>query len=109
MGKSQEAHFQHYHRVLNRAVWSSLAAGQGLLGLLISTFALRGPVVLGLEDTIARRRGDKIAAQGIDRDPVRSSHAHFVKASGVRWLALMLLVLLPWTTRVWALPFLTCL
>jgi DDE superfamily endonuclease len=109
MGKSQDAHFQNYHRVLNRAVWSSLAAGQILLGLLISAFSLRGPIVLGLDDTIERRRGDKIAAKGIYRDPVRSSHSHFVKASGLRWLSFMLLVPLPWTARVWALPFLTCL
>ncbi len=40
---------------------------------------------------------------------MRSSHAHFVKASGLRWLALMLLVRLPWAQRVWAFPFLTCL
>ena len=38
---------------------------------------------------------------------MRSSHAHVVKASGLRWLALMLLVPLPWSARVWALPFLT--
>lgn len=109
MGKSQDAHVQTYHRVLNRAVWSSLAAGQILLGLLIGAFALRGPIVLGLDDTSERRRGDKIAAKGIYRDPVRSSHAHFVKVSGLRWLSLMLLVPLPWAVRVWALPFLTCL
>jgi len=109
IGKSQDAHFQNYHRVLNRAVWSSLAVGQILLGLLISAFARSSTIVLGLDDTIERRRGDKIAAKGIYRDPVRSSHTHFVKASGLRWLALMLLVPLPWTPRVWALPFLTCL
>jgi hypothetical protein len=109
IGKSQDAHFQNYHRVLNRAVWSSLAAGQILLGLLISAFARSGTLVFGLDDTIERRRGEKIAAKGIYRDPVRSSHTHFVKASGLRWLALMLLVPLPWTQRVWALPFLTCL
>lgn len=109
IGKSQDAHFQNYHRVLNRAVWSSLAVGQILLGLLISAFARSSTIVLGLDDTIERRRGDKIAAKGIYRDPVRSSHTHFVKASGLRWLALMLLVPLPWTQRVWALPFLTCL
>jgi DDE superfamily endonuclease len=32
-----------------------------------------------------------------------------VKASGWRWLSLMLLVPLPWGKRVWALPFLTVL
>jgi hypothetical protein len=64
---------------------------------------------MGLDDTLERRRGPKIAAKGIYRDPVRSSHGHFVKASGLRWLSLMLLVPIPWAGRVWALPFLTVL
>jgi hypothetical protein len=80
-----------------------------LLGLLLATFAPRGPVVLGLDDTIERRRGKRISAKGIYRDPVRSSHGHFVKASGLRWLSLMLLVPIPWAGRIWALPFLTAL
>lgn len=109
MGLSWEKHFQNYHRVLNRAVWSSLEASHTLLGLLINTFAQRGPVILGLDDTIERRRGAKIKAKGIYRDPVRSSHSHFVKASGLRWLSLMLLAPIPWAARVWALPFLTVL
>jgi len=50
-----------------------------------------------------------IAAKGIYRDPVRSSDSHLVKASGLRWLSLMLLVPIPWAQRVWALPFLTVL
>lgn len=64
---------------------------------------------MGLDDTIERRRGAKIKAKGIYRDPVRSSHSHFVKASGLRWLSLMLLTPIPWAKRVWALPFLTVL
>ncbi len=43
------------------------------------------------------------------RDPVRSSHGHFVKAKGLRWVSLMLLAEVPWARRVWALPFLTVL
>jgi hypothetical protein len=27
-GESQEIHFQNYHRVLNRAQWSAISAGQ---------------------------------------------------------------------------------
>jgi len=27
---------------------------------------------------------------------VRSSHGHFVKASGLRWLSLMVIVPIPW-------------
>jgi hypothetical protein len=45
----------------------------------------------------------------IYRDPVRSSHGHFVKASGLRWLSLMLLPEVAWAGRVWGLPFLTAL
>ncbi len=40
---------------------------------------------------------------------MRSSRGHFVKASGLRWLSLMLLAPVPWAQRVWALPFLTAL
>jgi hypothetical protein len=109
MGLSGEKHFQNYHRVLNRAVWSSLETSHILLGLLLNAFARSGPVILGLDDTIERRRGAKIKAKGIYRDPVRSSHNHFVKASGLRWLSLMLLAPVPWAQRVWALPFLTVL
>jgi hypothetical protein len=80
-----------------------------LLGLLLDAFAPKGPVILGVDDTIERRRGKRIGAKGIYRDPVRSSKGHFVKASGLRWLSLMLLVPIPWAGRVWALPFLTAL
>src|SRR4051794_7388307 len=69
----------------------------------------RGEVVIGIDDTIERRWGAKIKARGIYRDPVRSSHGHFVKASGLRWLSLMVMVPIPWVGRCWALPFLTVL
>jgi DDE superfamily endonuclease len=109
MGLSQEARFQKYHRVLNRAQWSSLAIARVLLGLLVHTFVAEGPIVIGVDDTLERRRGAKIKAKGIYRDPVRSSRSHVVKASGLRWLCAMLLPEIPWAGRVWALPFLTAL
>jgi len=109
MGLSAEKHFQNYHRVLNRAIWSSREASRLLLRLLVTAFAPFGPIVLGLDDTIERRRGAKIKAKGVYRDPVRSSHSHFVRTTGLRWLSLMLLSPIPWAKHVWALPFLTVL
>ena len=110
MGLSNETQFQNYHRVLNRDTWSSRNLSRILLRLLVRTFvAPDAPVVLGLDEHIERRRGDKIAARGIYRDPVRSSKAFFVKTSGLRWLSMMLLAPIPWALRVWALPFLTVL
>jgi hypothetical protein len=52
MGLSQERRFTNYHRVLNRARWSALEASRILLRLLVATFAPRGELVLGLDDTI---------------------------------------------------------
>jgi hypothetical protein len=95
--------------VLNRAVWSSWEVSRVLLLLLVKTFAVRGPIIVGIDDTLERRWGAQIKARGIYRDPVRSSHNHTVKARGLRWSSAMLLAPIPWAQRVWALPFLTVL
>ena len=108
-GRDRAPDFARHHRVLNRARWSARAAVGVLLGLLVAAFAPDGPVVIGVDDTLERRWGKRIAARGIYRDPVRSSHGHFVKASGLRWVSLSLLAPIPWAGRVWALPFLTVL
>ncbi len=107
MGRSHKRDFVNYHRVLSRAAWSPRAGARILLGLLIDAFVPNGPIVLAVDDTIERRWGRRIRARGIYRDPVRSSDAHFVKTSGLRWMSLMLLAPIPWAGRVWALPFLT--
>ena len=57
MGLAHAKSFQQYHRVLNRAVWSSLEGSRLLLLLLVHTLAPTGPLVMGLDDTLERRRG----------------------------------------------------
>src|SRR5438477_7862521 len=109
VGASQLAQFHRYHRVLSQAHWSGRAVGRVLLRLLVDTFAPDGPLVFGLDETIERRRGAKIAAKGIYRDAVRSSRSQLVKTSGLRWICLMLLVPIPFAARTWALPVLTAL
>ena len=73
----------------------------------MTAFAPAGPVVVGLDETVERRWGPKIAAKGLYRDAVRSSKEYFVKVSGLRRRCLLLLVPIPWAGRAWALPFLT--
>ena len=65
--------------------------------------------MIGVDDTIERRRGSKIRDKGIYRDPVRSSRGFFVKVEGVRWLSLQVLARPGFATRTWGLPFLTVL
>lgn len=110
MGLSGEKQFQNYHRVLNRARWSGLDASRILLGLLVSAFGGAGrPLIVAADETLERRRGKCIRARGHFRDPVLSSEKHSIASEGLRWVSMMLLVKLPWSERVWALPFLTLL
>jgi hypothetical protein len=110
MGLKDDSKFSRFHQVLNRAAWSPLALAKRLLDLLITMiYPGEKALVFGMDDTIERRWGRKIAARGIYRDPVRSSDSHFVKASGLRWISLMLLTPIPWAQRVWALPVMTTL
>ncbi len=110
MGCADEKQFQNYHRVLNRATWSSRELSRRLLGLLVGLCVPGNePVILGIDETIERRRGRQIAARGVYRDPVRSSKEFFVKTNGLRWISMMLLTPIPWACRVWALPFLSVL
>src|SRR5690242_10109537 len=102
MGPIQERQFQNYHRVLNRAKWSSRALSRILLRLLVAVFVPGdAPIVVGIDETIERRRGAKIATKGIYRDSVRSSKEFFVKTSGLRWISMLLLAPIPWVGRVW--------
>jgi hypothetical protein len=109
MGLDQHKRFHRYHRVLSRAKWSGMKVSRVLLELLVEAFVPNGPLVVGVDETLERRQGKKIRAKGVYRDPVRSSHGHFVKASALRWVCLTLLAPVPWASRMWALPFLCAL
>lgn len=102
--------FHKFHRVLSLSNWSAYKAAKVLLDLLLDRFV--GPdetLVFGIDETVERRWGSKIKARAIHRDAVRSSHSHFVKCSGLKWVCMMLVVPISWVNRVWALPFLTVL
>jgi DDE superfamily endonuclease len=110
MGLAREDHFTNYHRVLNRATWSARHGSRILLGLLITLLVPPGAtIVFGADDTVERRSGRKIRAKGCYRDAVRSTKKHVIRCFGLKWVAMRLLVPVPWSRRVWALPFLTAL
>ena len=104
MGLGQTPYFQCYHRVLNRASWSALAVSRVLLRSLVAAFVPDGPLVVGVDEAVERRTGAKITAKGVYRDAVRSAHRHFVKATELRWVSLMLLAPIPWAKpgALWA-------
>ncbi len=109
MGLENDPHFVNYHRVLSKARWSGLHAAKILLGLLIVLVPVKLPIIIGVDDTIERRKGKKIKDKGCYRDPVRSTQKHVIRCFALKWLSMMLIVPVPWSERHWALPFLTAL
>jgi len=81
--------FALYHYVLNRARWNSRTVAYTLLTMILDRFLPTGPVVIGIDDTIERRWGRKIAAGSVYRDPVPSSHGPLRQDEPLRWLAAM--------------------
>jgi DDE superfamily endonuclease len=80
------------------------------LGWLITYLVAPGaPIILGADDTVERRSGRQIAAKGGDRQAVRSTKKHVIHGFGLTWVAMMLVVPVPWARRVWALPCFTVL
>src|SRR6266567_1292169 len=110
LGRNHETHFTNSHRVLNRAAWCARAASRILLGLIVVALIPKDwPIVLAADDTVERRHGRKIKAKGCYRDAVRSSKKMVIKCFGLKWVSMMVLVRVPWSRRVQALPFLTVL
>ena len=108
MGLADSPHFTNYHRVLNRAQWSPWILSNLLLTLIVRSFVPAGmPLLLAVDDTLERRRGPKIKYKGWFRDPIRSTVNHVSKSLGIRWICLAILVPVPWSQRLWALPFMT--
>ena len=104
MGLAQEPHFTNYHRVLNRAAWSARAAARISPGLIVAILPLDAPIILAADDTIERRNGPCISAKGCYRDPARSSQKHTILCFGLKWVVMAVLIPVPWSERVWALP-----
>ena len=110
LGIGQHGDFAVYHHVLNRAQWSPLQLSRALLLLVAGRLgSSTEPLVFGIDETVERRWGRKIAAKGRYRDPVRSKDDQVVMTPGLQWVSLLLLTRIGWAGRHWALPFLTAL
>ncbi|UEM24393.1 transposase (plasmid) [Skermanella mucosa] len=109
LGLAGRADFATFHRVLSRDVWSGLALARRLTRALVRVFAPLGPVVVGLDHTLERRRGPRVRPAAHYYDPVRSSRGRKVTSRGLRWVSAMLLAEVPFARKVWALPMLSAL
>jgi hypothetical protein len=86
-------HFSSYHRLFSSARWSLDAMGLAKFNL-IQPF-LGDVVMLGLDDTLARKRGLKMFGTGMHYDPILSSRGKAITNWGHSWVLLGVLAELP--------------
>ena len=99
LGIGQHGDFAIYHHVLNRARWSPLQLSRALLLLVAGRLgSSTEPLVFGIDETVERRWGRKIAAKGRYRDPVRSKddQVGMMTPGLLQWVSLMLLTRIGW-------------
>ena len=104
-----DGHFTSYHRILSHAKWSMWRCGRVLAGLVLALIPGDRPVVLAVDDTVARHNGPKVFGRCCHRDPTRSSHGITVVTWGHRWVVLAVVTTLPFRSRPVALPVLAAL
>ena len=109
LGLAEHPSFTAFHRVLNRNVWSGLALARTLLGMVVATFVPAGPVIIGLDHTLERRRGPRIGPAQRFYDASLRADVPKPASRGLRWLSAMVLVDVPFAGRIWGLPVLTAL
>ena len=98
-----------FHRVLNRNAWSGLELACTLLHKVVAAFVPSGPIIIGLDHTLERRRGPHIGPAGHFYDASRRADVPKPTSRGLRWLSAMVLVEVPFAGRIWGLPVLTAL
>src|SRR3712207_8940583 len=57
LGLAEHPSFTAFHRVLNRNAWSGLTLARTLLRAVTAVFVPAGPIVIGVDHTLERRRG----------------------------------------------------
>ena len=109
LGLADHPGFATFHRVLNRNAWSGLALARVLVRMVVTTLVPSGPVIIGVDHTLERRRGPHIGLAGRFYDPSLRADMPNPTSRGLRWLSAMVLVDVPFAGRIWALPVLTAL
>lgn len=93
VGDAAGKHFSSYHRLFSAARWSLDVLGLAVLDLM-QPF-LGNVILLGLDDTLARKRGVKMFGTGMHHDPLLSSRSKVITNWGHSWVVLGVIIELP--------------
>lgn len=101
---ARRRHWEAFHRFFSRGTWSPDALGRRLFVRIVSRE--QGVIRVVIDDTIATKKGPEIFGLGNHLDPVRSTRRQKIFVFGHCWVVLAVLVRVPFSRRIWALPIL---
>jgi len=83
-----------FHRVFATARWSLDELGLAVFELILP-WIRQDPILLALDDTLARKRGRKVFGVGMHHDPLLSTRKTALMSWGPSWVVLGVMVELP--------------
>lgn len=92
-------HHSAYHRLFAAARWSLDELGLAVFALMLPL--LNGLVLLGVDDTLARKRGLKVFGVGMHHDPLLSTRKTTITNWGHCWVVLGVVTQLPFCGARW--------
>jgi len=105
-GVAGRRHHEAFHRFFSRGTWEPDEVGRLLFGW-ISRHLPRGAAIrVVLDDTLATKKGPHVFGIGSHLDAVRSTRRQKIFAFGHCWVVLAVLLPVPFSSRVFALPVL---
>jgi len=88
-------HHSSFHRLFAKAQWVLDDLGLAVFRLLDPWLDPRPPVMLAIDDTLARKRGLKIFGVGMHHDPLLSTRKTALMNWGHSWVVLSVIVVFP--------------
>lgn len=105
-GLAGKRHHAAFHRLFAEAAWSLDALGLALFRMIERLLPV-GPILVAIDDTLARKRGLKVFGVGMHHDPLLSSRGKAITNWGHSWVILGVIVQFPlWPSRAFCLPIL---
>ena len=103
---ARRRHHERFHRFFSRGSWAPDQWGKTLFFAALRLVPAGEAIRIVLDDTLAAKKGAHVFGIGSHLDAVRSTCLRRVFTFGHCWVALMLLVPVPFSERRWALPVL---
>jgi hypothetical protein len=103
---SGQTHHEKFHRFFSRGTWCPDKLGKCLFAAILRWIPDGAPIRLAVDDTLAPKKGPHVFGIDTHLDAARSTKSYRIFCFGHCWVVLAVLVKVPFSKSIWALPIL---